>query len=163
MPGQVSRCHRCKPVHHFPSDPRYANVTLKATASEISCLGRDIFLSTAVLDFIIQSAALPPHLSEECVPPMIGSLGSVAFISSANLTASYKQDQVSTIEIWNANQDIISNRCITLAPLLNPKPHTCLPQRLILPVLRDAHFFVGCFDFSVNDPDFLTNISFMTL
>ena len=158
MSAQVSRCNCCKPVHHFPSDPRYANVTLKATASEISCHGRDVFLSTAVLDFIIQSTALPPHLSDERVAPMIGSLGSVAFISSANLTASYKEDKVSTIEIWNANQDIISNRCITLAPLLNPMPHPHLPQRLILPVVRDAHFFVGCFDFSGNDPAFFTNI-----
>ncbi len=33
-------------------------------------------------------------------------------------------------------------------------------QRLILPVVWDAHFFVGCFDFSVNDPDFFINISF---
>jgi hypothetical protein len=84
----------------------------------------------------------------------------VAFISSANLTASYKQDQVSTIETWNANQEIISNLCITLAPLLNPKPHPRLPQKLIPPVVKDAHFFVGCLDFSVNDPDSFINISF---
>jgi hypothetical protein len=160
MSAQLSRRNCRKPVHHFPSDPHYANVILKNTASEISCLGRDVFLSTAVLDFIFQSAVLPPDVSEERVPPMIGSLGSVAFISSANLTASYKQDQVSTIETWDVNQDIIFNLCITYAPLLNPKPHPRLPQWLILPVVKDAHFFVGCFDFSVNDPDFFTNISF---
>jgi hypothetical protein len=137
-------------MHHFPRDPRYANVTLKATASEITCLGRDVFLSTAVLDFIFQSVALPPDVPEECVPPMIGSLVSVAFIFSANLTASYKQDQVFTIETWNANQDIISNLPITLAPSLNHKPHPRLAQRLILPVVKDAHFFVGCFDFFIN-------------
>ena len=123
MSAQHSRHNRCKPVHHFPSDLRYANVTPKATASEISCLGRDVLLSTAVVDFIIQSAALPPDISEERVPPMIGSLGSVAFISSANLTASYKQDQVSTIETWHANQDIISNLCITLCTFA--QPHVC--------------------------------------
>ncbi len=108
-------------MHHFPSDPRYANVTLKATVSEIPCLGRDVFLITAG---IIQSAPLPPDVSIEHVPPMIGSLGSVAFISSANLTASYKQDQVSTIETWNANQDVISNLCITFA---QPQASSPLP------------------------------------
>ena len=104
MSAQLSCRNCCKPVHHFPSDPHYANVILKATASKISCLGRDVFLSTAVLDFIILSAALPPDISEEHVPPMIGSLGSLAFIPSANLTASYKQDQVSTNKTWNKAQ-----------------------------------------------------------
>jgi hypothetical protein len=55
MSTQFSGRHRRKHMHHFPSDPRYANVTLKATASKISSLFRDDFLSTAVLDFIIQS------------------------------------------------------------------------------------------------------------
>ena len=95
LSAQLSRRNCRKPVHHFPSDPRYANVTLKATASKICCLCRDVFLSTAVLDFIFQAAAFPSDVSEERVPPIVGSLSSVAFISSANITASYKQDQAS--------------------------------------------------------------------
>ena len=71
---------------------------------------------------------------------MIGSLGSVA---SANSTASYKQEQISTIETWNTNQDIISNLCITLAPLLNPKAQSCLPQMLIFSSCKGCTLLCG--------------------
>ncbi len=72
-------------MHHFPTDPSYANVTLKVTASEISSLGSNVLLSTTVLDVIIQSAALSPEVSEDRVPPILESLGSVAHVQPLNV------------------------------------------------------------------------------
>jgi hypothetical protein len=160
MSAQLPHCNRRKPVHNFPSDPRYAPMTLQATASEMACLGREVFLSTAVLDLIIQCTALPPDVSKEPVPPMIASLGAMRFISSSNDTASMKRDQVALGEVWNGYQDTIFNLCCVLAPLLNPKPPLDVPQRLIIPVVEGSHFFVGCFDFSARDPGFFADISF---
>ena len=160
MSAQLPRRNRRKPVHNFPSDPRYTSMTLQATASEMACLGREVFLSTAVLDCIIQCTALPPDVSKEPVPPMIASLGAMPFISSSNVTASLKRQEVELDEVWNGHQNTIFNLRRVLAPLLNPKPPLDLPQRLIVPVVEGAHFFVGCFDFSVRDPDFFVDISF---
>jgi hypothetical protein len=49
-----------------PGDPRYAATTLTATASEMSCLGKKVFLSTAVLDCIIQctTPSVPKRLQK---------------------------------------------------------------------------------------------------
>ena len=69
MSAQLPRRNRQKPVHNFPSDPRYAPMTLQVTASEMMCLGREVFLSTAVLDLIIHYTALPPDVSKEPVTP----------------------------------------------------------------------------------------------
>jgi hypothetical protein len=160
MSAQLRRRNRRKPVHNFPSDPRYAPMTLQATASELACLGGEVFLSTGVLDLIIQCTALPRDASKEPVPPMIASLGAMPFISSSNDTASMKREEVCLDEVWNAYQDTIYNLRCVLAPLLDPKPPPDVPQRLIIPVVEGCHFFVGCFDFSVLDPGFFVDISF---
>ena len=83
----------------FPGDPRYAAMTLTATAAEFSCLLQKEFLSTAVLDSIMQSTALPQDdASDETIPPpaMIGSLGCEAWILSSKFTASLTCTQVAT-------------------------------------------------------------------
>ena len=83
----------------FPGDPRYAAMTLTATAAEFSYLLQKEFLSTAVLDSIMQSTALPQDdASDETIPPpaMIGSLGCEAWILSSKFTASLTCKQVAT-------------------------------------------------------------------
>ena len=70
-----------RPVGGFPSDPRYASSTLTAPPEEIACLGTTEYLSTGVLDCIIQCTALPPNAAHEAFPPMIGSLGCEGYIS----------------------------------------------------------------------------------
>ena len=157
-----------KPVGGFPSDPRYASSTLTATPSEMSsCLGtRTEYLSTAVLDCIIQcTAALPPKSSEEAFPPiMIGSLGCVGYISSSNYTASLKRDQVRTTAEWKAYQRQVSLIRRRLAGIINPKPPIDLPQRLIMPTVNPpdmiGHFFVPCFEFDTRNPKFFVAITF---
>ena len=78
---------------HFPGDPRYG-VDIIPPANDVACLRTKSFLSTAVLDYIIQHTALVLDSSMDSVPVMLGSLGAEAFISSMNLTASLKRDQM---------------------------------------------------------------------
>ena len=154
-----------KPVGDFPSDPHYASWTLTATPSKISCLGTMEYLSTAILDCIIQCTVLPPNSSEEAFPPMIGSLGCEGYISSCNYTASLKRDQVRTTAEWKAHQCQVSLlRRRLVVGIINPKPPIGLPQRLIIPFMNPpdmlGHFFVACFEFDVRNPKFLVAIAF---
>ena len=84
MSAAAEPFNRRKPAGGFPSDPRYASSTLTATPSKIACLGTTEYLSTAVLDCIIQCTALPPNLSEESFLTMIGSLGCEGYIAVYN-------------------------------------------------------------------------------
>ena len=78
---------------------------LTATAAEFSRLSEKEFLSTAVLDSILQSTALPQdNASEEIIPPMIGSLGCVAWMTSANCNASWTREQVQSQVEWKNRQ-----------------------------------------------------------
>ena len=53
---------RHKWAGHFPGDPRYvAGGIFTAPADDIACLGRKVFLSTAVLDCIIHLSLSPTH------------------------------------------------------------------------------------------------------
>ena len=88
-------------ARHFPGDPRFG-VVVKPPASDLACLKKKEFLSTAVLDYVIRHTAFVPDSSptEEPVPAFLGSLGAEAFISSKNLTASLQRDQMRTSLDW---------------------------------------------------------------
>ena len=161
--AEPARCGR-KPAGGFQSDPRYASSTLTATPSKMSCLGTTEYLSTAVLDCIIQCTAFPPNSSEEAFPPRIGSLGCEGYISSFKYTAFLKRDQVRTTTEWKAHQRQVPLLCRRLAAIINPKPPIDLTQRLIIPIVNPpdttSHFFVACFEFDVRNPNFFVAITF---
>ena len=174
-----------KPSRHartqlFPGDPRFG-VVIKPPASDVECLKKRAFLSTALLDYIINLTTLLPDstLSHtvQAVEPLLGSLGAEAFISSMNLTASIKREQARTKNDWKAYQNHIRKIRTKFKNVL--KYHVKdgdfknildeniedVPQRLIIPIVRGppdspGHFFVACFDFSVNDPKFFVNVCF---
>ena len=79
---------------------------LAATAAEFACLSETEYLSTAVLDCILQSTALLQDnaASEGIILPMIGSLGSEAWKSSCNVTASLTRAEVATQLEWEQHQ-----------------------------------------------------------
>ena len=148
----------------FPSDPRYASSTLTAPPEEIACLGTTEYLSTSVLDCIIQCTALPPNAAHEAFPPMIGSVGCKGYISSCSYTGSLTRNDVRANAEFQANQRkgmLLRRR---LARLVNPNPPIGLPQRLIIPIVNPpnmvGHFFVACFDFDVKNPNFFVAITF---
>ena len=110
---------------------------------------------------------------------IFGSLGAEAFISSMNLTASIKKIQARTKNDWKVYQGHI---CKASTKFKNFLKHNVkdgnfkkilntnikngdVPQRLIIPIVRGppdipGHFFVACFDFSVDDPKFFVIVCF---
>jgi Ulp1 protease family, C-terminal catalytic domain/SWIM zinc finger/Transposase, Mutator family len=148
---------------YFPCDPRYG-VDLTASKEEIACLKKKVFLSTNVLDCILQRTAILPDMNAEPVPPLIGSLGTEAFISSMNVTASLARHEVRTTTEWKSNQNQIQRIRGTFRNILKGNHPLDLPHRLIIPIVsppdRVGHFYVACFDFSVTAPDFFVNIAF---
>ncbi len=101
MSSQTSSSRRNSRITCFPGDPWYAAMKLTATATEFSCLSRKEFLSTAVLDSILQHMALPQdNASEEIMPPMIGSLGCDAWMTASNYNASLTRKEAS----WNSSR-----------------------------------------------------------
>ena len=149
---------------HFPGDPRYSRTTLSATAEDLSCLGQDVFLSTAVLDCIIQRTAVLPELSQDLVPPMIGSFGYEEFMLSSNLTASFPREKFSISAAWKVHNEKVLKLRTSLAGILHHQPNSSssVRQRLITPIVKARHFFVACFNFSVRDPIFLLKFPFTT-
>ena len=144
-------------MSHFPGDPRFG-VVVKPTASELACLKREAFLSTAVLDFVLQHTTFSPLLSNAA---FLGSLGTEATIVSKNLTASLKRDQVKTSSDWKVYQDHIQKTRMKFKNVLKTNVEDGdAPQRLIVPIVRESHFFVVCFEFSLNAPDFFVNVWF---
>jgi hypothetical protein len=105
---------------------------------------------------------------------IFGSLGAEAFISSMSLTASIQKEQARTKDDWKAYQGHIRKARTKFKNILkhNVKDGNFknilktnikdgnVPQQLIIPIVRrppdsPGHFFVACFDFSVDDPEFL--------
>ncbi len=165
MPSLTSLSRR-NGITGFPGDPRYAAaMKLTATAAEFSCLSRKEFLSTAVLDSILQHTALPQDkASEEIIPPMIGSLGCDAWMTASNYNASLTRKEVESQAEWKRRQHLVTKLCNTLARIIDVKATPDHLQRLIIPMVSPpglvGHFFVACFDFSVHHPDFFVDISF---
>jgi hypothetical protein len=96
---------------------------------------------------------------------MLGSLGAETFISSMNLTASIKREETKTSIDWKRYQDHIRKVRTKFKNFLNHNIQDGdVPQRLIIPVVNPphqvGHFFVACFDFSVNAPEFFVNVCF---
>ena len=164
MSSQTSSSWRNR-ITCFPGDPRYAAMKLTATAAEFSCLSRKEFLSTAVLDSILQHTALPQdNASEEIIPPMIGSLGCDAWMTASNYNASLTRKEVETQAEWKRRQHLVTKLRNKLARIIDVKATPDHPQRLIIPMVSPpglvGHFLVACFDFSVHHPGFFVDISF---
>ena len=167
MTSQMSSRRRgnwCR--NYFPGDPRYASCTLKAPAEEFAKLATSEYLCGNVLDCILQSTALPIQDigNEAIIPPMIGSLGSMGFITARNDKASVTTKDVDTDLHWKNCCDDITKLRIKLSSFINNNATPSHPQRLIIPVVDDpmitgGHFFVACFDFCVHHPDFFVAIT----
>ncbi len=123
------------------------------------------FLSTAVLDSILQHTALPQdNASEEIIPPMIGSLGCDSWMTASNYNASLTRKEVETQAECKRRQHLVTKLCNKLARIIDVKATPDHPQRLIIPMVSPpgliGHFFVACFNFSVHYPDFFVENSF---
>jgi hypothetical protein len=90
-------------VGHFPGDPRFLGYILIPTKDDAKALQRNQWLSTHLLDSIIQRAGIRPDYSVDPFAPFLGSLGAETYISSMNLTAS-SQDSCGLEEESGENQ-----------------------------------------------------------
>ncbi len=144
---QVPSCQRVqRRAWHFPGDPRYG-FDIIPPANDVACLTKS-FLSTAVLDCIIQHTAKVLDSSMDSVPVLLGSLGAEAFTSS--------MEQMKRCPDRKLYQNHIHKVCAKFKNFLN---HNIWDgddvQRLVIPMVSPpdqiGHFFVTCFDFSVND------------
>jgi hypothetical protein len=66
------------------------------TEDDFKALQRNQWLSTHLLDLIIQRAERRPEYSVDPFAPFLGSLGAETYISSMNLTALLQQHPVKT-------------------------------------------------------------------
>ena len=121
-----------------PGDPRYALTLHLVPTEDAACLKEDVWLSTALLDYILQRAALRPNSSTESSnPAMMGDFGAEAFMSSMNLTASLERDTVATVREWNKLQGKVDNIRNKFKHFLNNNMlEGDVPQRLIFPIVN---------------------------
>ena len=85
-------------------------------------------------------------------------------MSSMNFTASLKRGAVADLE-WNKYQEQIDRVRGRFKNFLNHSiQEGDVPQRLVFPIVSPpdqiGHFFVACFDFSVNHPHFFVDVCF---
>jgi hypothetical protein len=150
---------------HFSGDPLVLGYLLTPTEDDIIALKRDQWLSTHLLDLIVQRPGIRPDMDVDPFAPLLGSLGAETYISSMNLTASLKRDHVKKIEVWKSNQESIKQlreklKLVMQQPASTNGKSYCLIVPLVNLPGEVGHFFVGCFDFSMHWSSFFTHVSF---
>ena len=148
----------------FPGDPRYSQ-GLNLHAGDAPSLGRPVWLSTNLLECIIQRTSLPPNFTTERNPPMMGNFGAETFMSAMNQCALLKKDELTTADEWKSTQSRItrtqdkfsSSRHWAFLDIQDGN----VSQQLIFPIVtpRDQAGLFGCFDFSVNASEFFVSMS----
>jgi hypothetical protein len=106
-------------VGHFPGDPRFLGYVLIPTEDVVKALQQNQWLSTHLLDSIIQRAGIRPEYSVDPFAPFLGSLGAETYISSMNLTASLQRHQVKKAVVWKESQEKIKQLRENLYLLFN--------------------------------------------
>ena len=149
----------------FPGDPRFEAYVFMPTKEDVRALKKNQWLSTNLLDLILQRAGTRYDCFVDPFSPLLGSLGAEAYISSMNLTASLERKQVRTLGDWKRNQESIERLQRRLEFVTRQPASTSHESyRLVIPMVNPpdqiGHFFVGCFEFSIHCRDFFTHVSF---
>ena len=149
----------------FPGDPRFEAFVFTPTNDDVGALKKNQWLSTNLLDLILQRAGTRYDPFTDPFSPLLGSLGAEAYISSMNLTASLERKQVNTLLDWKRNQESVERLRRRLAFLTRqPLSTRNKTYRLIIPMVNPpdqvGHFFVACFEFSIHCRNFFTNVAF---
>ena len=139
----------------FPGDPRFEAYVFIPTKEDVRALKKNQWLSTNLLDLLLQRAGTRYDSFADPFAPLLGSLGAEAYISSMNLTASLERKQVRTLGDWKRNQESIERLQRRLGFLTRqPASTNTKSYRLVIPMVNPpdqiGHFFVGCFEFSIH-------------
>jgi hypothetical protein len=149
-------------ARHFPGDPRFA-AWITPPPEDVAPLSRKAFLSTAMLDSIIQRTSLPPPGGYEERGFHIGSLGTYSYILTCN--ALFDPMYTNTSRVRVAKTKAIRNKCQEKIRKHRATMRYCFNKdaarnRLLIPIVNSHHFFVLCLDFCFNSPNFFDNICF---
>ena len=127
----------------FPGDPRFATWIIP-TSDDVRSLPRKVFLSTHLLDCILQRAAPPPE-PESPNFSHIGSLHTRYYMNNATNLPKTETPKLGRIE--RAMSSVLQH---------NPE----LMKKLIIPIVEEFHFFVLCLDVSIGGPKFIVRARF---
>jgi len=139
----------------FPGDPRSSAWTAIGDADVRAIAGNE-WLSTDLLDSILQRT-VPPEYGETSTSAFyLGSLGTLVYMQSCN-------DKVKAIMNNPLHDELpeagASRRKIDRVRVAMKSCFTSRPvSRLIIPIVLGSHFFVLCMDCSFSTPEFIENV-----
>jgi hypothetical protein len=117
------------------SSSNHGQVMLHVSKKDLLC--------AALLDYIINLTTLVPDSSsftEPRAPPLLGSLGAEAFISSMNLSASIKKEQARTKNDWKAYQGHICEDRAKFKNILKHKVKDGDFKNILRTNIKDGNF-----------------------
>ena len=135
----------------FPDDPRFEAFVVMPTKEDVRALKKNAWLSTNLLDYILQRAGTHYDCLADPFAPLLGSLGAEAYISSMNLPSSLERKQVRTLLDWKRNQESVERLWGRRLGFVTRQPASTNRKsyRLIIPMANApdqvGHFFVGFF------------------
>ena len=137
----------------FPGDPRFSG-WISPSSEDISALPRNAWLSTLLLDCILQRSAPPVDVTSTDTFH-IGSLGTRTYIQSCNDLITYVPNGPDAVQVGRANRRKVSRIRASLQSCFRSRP----VSRLLIPIVLVHHFFVLCLDCSFSSREFITNLT----
>lgn len=137
----------------FPGDPRFSG-WISPSSEDISALPRNAWLSTLLLDCILQRSAPPVDVTSTDTFH-IGSLGTRTYIQSCNDLITYVPNGPDAVQVGRANRRKVSRIRASLQSCFRSRP----VSRLLIPIVSVHHFFVLCLDCSFSSREFITNLT----
>ena len=89
----------------FPGDPRFDTYRLMPTKKDVKALKKNEWLSTHLLDLILQRAGVRYDSAADPFSPLLGSFGTAAYISSMNQKVSNLRSLVRTASEWKITRN----------------------------------------------------------
>jgi hypothetical protein len=138
MPN-IRASSRKKKEQHFPGDPRFG-ILLSVLDEDVKALREREWLSTRLLDFLIQQAAPAPQVSNGF---LLGSLGVETYLHHTNALLENENDHSRRIQrVRAALESFCDNNS----------------RKLIIPVIEGNHFYVLVVEFSGSCPLFYEKV-----
>jgi hypothetical protein len=127
--------------HHFPGDPRFGTA-LHPSPDDVKALRHREFLSTRLLDCLIQRAAPPQEPSSDNIV-YLGSLGAMHYIQSSNsLISPHDEKTESAAERKRKQAKVMKIRSVFLTLTMNQQSNSSsqlLIRRISLCLLWTSH------------------------
>lgn len=140
---------------HFPGDPRFGT-SLYPSPDDVKALRHKAFLSTRLLDCLIQRAAPPQDSSSDNIV-YLGSLGTMHYMQSSNSLIRHDKTTESDADRKRKQAKVLKIRS-TFDRLFDVNNEST--KRLIIPIIDSSHFFVLVVDFTHSSKDFFVKLEY---